>query len=254
MKVDLQPHISLREGDIGQIVLLPGDPARVLKIARFLKNSKKVAQNREFLTYRGSYRGVDITVTSTGIGCPSAAIAVEELANIGAKIFIRVGTCGAVKKGIEVGDLIIPTSALGDDGTTREYVSKNILVKPDPDVLRALIKSAKRLEMRYFTEKNRTRDAFYESANNFLKYKKVKGLISSEMECSIVFSVAKMRALRAGAVLAVNTVEPFDLVEENPEVVYQLSFEKKAKEGVEKAIKVVLEASALLSGKQHEYT
>lgn len=249
MKVNLQPHINLKKGDIGQIVLLPGDSARVILIADFLTKSRKIAQKREFLTYRGFYKGSDVVVTSTGIGCPSAAIAVEELASIGAKIVIRVGTCGAVKNGIKSGDLIIPSLALTEEGTSREYIGRKLSVKPDRDVYNILKFSAEKLGFKYFTGKNRTHDAFYESLENFLKYKNVEGLISSEMECSAIFTVARLRGLNAGAVLTVNTVEPFDSVEENLSSIYSLNSDDKVKVGISRAIQVALEAAVILSNR-----
>jgi uridine phosphorylase len=139
----LQPHIKCKEGDISKYVLLPGDPGRVLKIAEFLENPKKVSENREFLTYRGNYKGLDITVTSTGIGCPSAAIAVEELANIGAEVFVRIGTCGVLKEGINYGDVVIPTAAVRAEGTTKEYIEPEFPAVADLDVVNSLISAAK---------------------------------------------------------------------------------------------------------------
>ena len=116
-----QSHIMCRQKDISEIVLLSGDPGRVKYIAdKYLDNPILIAKNREFTTYTGNYESVKITVTSTGIGSPSTAIAVEELINIGAKILIRVGTCGgALKKEIKPGSIIIPTASIREEGTTQ---------------------------------------------------------------------------------------------------------------------------------------
>jgi uridine phosphorylase len=252
----MQPHIRCKKGDISEYVLLPGDPARVKTIANFLENAKEVANNREFLTYRGKYKGVDITVTSTGIGCPSAAIAVEELANLGAKVFIRIGTCGALRKGIKTGDLIIPFAAIRAEGTSKEYISLEFPAVADPEVFHALVDSAKKQKFKFFTGINRTHDAFYEHINNFIKWgeiyldERMKNwrypLVSSEMECAIVFLLPLLRGLRAGCVLTVNTPEPLDEVVKDPNMIYRLEESTSAKSGIENAIKTALEAIVTL--------
>lgn len=245
MKNNYQPHIGAKNGAVSKIVLLPGDPARALIIAKFLKNVRKVAQNREFTTYRGLYKNVDVTVTSTGIGCPSAAIAVEELANIGAKIFIRVGTCGGINPKMKNGDLVIPSSVLAEDGTTKEYYGKKTKIRPSLKVFSALTEAAKQNKNNFFTGKNRTHDTFYESTENFLKYKNRK-IDSSEMECSAIFAVAKLRNLEAAAILTVNTLEPFKEIKKNPEAVYRLASKSAVAKGVENSIITALDACVLL--------
>jgi uridine phosphorylase len=107
-------HIQLKRGDVGRYVLLPGDPGRCASIASYFDHAEKVAQSREYTSYTGELQGVMVSVVSTGIGCPSAAIAVEELAAIGADTFIRVGTCGAMQQFIQVGDLVITLAAVRD--------------------------------------------------------------------------------------------------------------------------------------------
>lgn len=246
MNNNSQPHIKLNSGDVGSILLLPGDPARVKTIAKFLKNVRKVAQNREFTTYRGLYKNVDIAITSTGIGCPSAAIAAEELANIGAKIFIRIGTCGGINPKMKNGDLVIPSLVLAEDGTTKEYLGKKSRLKPDQEVFKALVASVRQRNIRFFAGINRTHDAFYESTENFLRYKN-QNLDSSEMESSAIFAVAKKRNLKAGAILTVATVEPFKLVETNPNAVYGLSSKTRVSQGLTQSILVALEACTRLS-------
>jgi uridine phosphorylase len=255
----MQPHIRCKKGDISEYVLLPGDPARVKTIANFLENAKEVANNREFLTYRGKYKGVDITVTSTGIGYPSAAIAVEELANLGAKVFIRIGTCGALRKGIKTGDLIIPFAAIRAEGTSKEYIPLEFPAVVDPEVFHALVDSAKKQKFKFFTGINRTHDAFYEHINNFIKWGDIYldermqnwryPLVSSEMECAIVFLLPLLRGLRAGCVLTVNTPEPLDEVVKDPNMIYRLEESTSAKSGIENAIKTALEAIVTLEEK-----
>lgn len=245
----MQPHIKCKKGDVAKYVLLPGDPGRIEKIIKYWDEARKIAFNREFLTYSGRYKGVKISATSTGIGGPSTAIAVEELVNIGAKVLIRVGTCGCLREDIKIGDVIIPFAAMKQDGTSKDYLPVEFPAVADLEVTLALIEAAKKLGITYWVGINRTHDSFYESTEDFLKLKKItsitKSLISSEMECATLFTVALARNVKAGAVLAVNTFEPPEVVEKNPEVVYQLD-EDRAKEGIENAIKVALEAIRIL--------
>jgi uridine phosphorylase len=119
-----QYHIACRSGQVGRYLLLPGDPGRVPLIASFLDGAVEVAHNREYLTYTGSLDGVKVSVTSTGIGCPSAAIAVEELANVGATHFIRVGSTGDLQPQVKTGDVVINTGSMRNEGTSRFYARK----------------------------------------------------------------------------------------------------------------------------------
>ena len=252
----LQPHIKCSTGDVAEIVLLPGDPARAKKIAAYFDNPREVAFNREFLTITGTYHGVPISVTSTGIGGASASIAVEELANIGAKTFIRVGTCGALRKGIDVGDIIIPYAATRSEGTTREYLPVEFPAVVNFEVFSKLVEAAKKEKARYHTGVNRSHDAFYENISNMLKWAEIykdprfkpenMPLISSEMEAGPVFITAMVRGLRAGALMVVNTVEPLDEIAKNPDLIYQLDEAKDTTDNVDTAIKIALEAAVSL--------
>jgi uridine phosphorylase len=200
----LQPHILCKRGDIAKIVLLPGDPKRVGKIAALFDSYKEIADNREFLTYSGEIYGERVSVTSTGIGCPSAAIAVEELANVGVEILIRVGTTGAIQDFIAVGDVIIADSAVRSDGTTLEYVTKEYPAVASIDITNALIKSAQELDMRYHVGTVRTTDSFYgERVRKTVERYRELNVLGFEMECSAIFTISRLRGLRAGAVFAV---------------------------------------------------
>src|SRR5260370_40800713 len=119
---ELQYHIRCKPGDVGDVVLLPGDPGRVEPIARLLDNPRLIARNREYTTYTGTLDGRAVSVCSTGIGSPSTAIAVEARAAIGARTFIRVGTTGSIQRDVRFSELVIATSALRDEGTTPPYV------------------------------------------------------------------------------------------------------------------------------------
>lgn len=210
-----QPHLNISAKDISPIVLLPGDPARVQQIGALLNKFQIIAENREFRIGTGFYNNQKITVCSTGIGCPSTAIAAEELINAGANILIRVGTCGgAWRADIPPGSLVIPTASIRDEGTTQEYIPQGFPAVADIAVVNALIQSATRQRVRFFVGINRTHDAFYgeEKAikkwGNYLCDDRWKNadtpILSSEMESAALFIIATLRGVKAGAILAVN--------------------------------------------------
>ena len=126
-----QYHIALNVGDIGEYVLLPGDPARSDIVAKYLDDPQLMANNREHRTFTGTYKGVKVSVTSTGMGCPSACIAAEELINIGAKTLIRIGSSAALDPTIKIGDLMISIAAMKNEGTSKFYVPENFPAVPD---------------------------------------------------------------------------------------------------------------------------
>ena len=144
-----QYHTGVGPQDIGKYVILPGDPKRCAKIAEFLTDAKQVADNREFTTYTGTLDGVRVSVTSTGIGGPSAAIAIEELSKCGAHTFLRVGTCGGMQENILGGDLVIADGAIRMEGTSREYAPVEYPAVPDFTVTTALVQAAKKRGIRH---------------------------------------------------------------------------------------------------------
>ena len=146
-----QYHIGLKEGDVGEYVILPGDPKRCEKIAKYFDNPELIADRREYTTYTGYLNGKKVSVTSTGIGGPSASIALEELVKCGAKYFIRVGTCGGMDLDVKSGDLVIATGAIRMEGTTKEYAPIEYPAVADFDITNALISAAKNLNMSYHT-------------------------------------------------------------------------------------------------------
>ncbi|MBN1763364.1 MAG: hypothetical protein JW878_09890 [Methanomicrobia archaeon] len=157
----IQPHINLAE-IAAEIAFLPGAPERALEIAKNFSNCTRVTAQREFVTYKGELEGKEVCATSTGVGCPSAAIVVEELANCGVKTFIRVGTTGAIRQDIELGEVVIPEAAVRDDGTTKEYIGNgDPAAVATPEVVAALRKSAKETAVRHRVGTVRTNDAFY---------------------------------------------------------------------------------------------
>ena len=140
-----QYHIQVGEGDVGRYVILPGDPKRCAKIAKYFDDPVLVADNREYVTYTGYLDGVKVSVTSTGIGGPSASIAMEELVMSGADTFIRIGTCGGMQLEVKSGDVVIANGAIRMEGTSREYAPIEYPAVPDLEVTNALVQAAAEL-------------------------------------------------------------------------------------------------------------
>src|SRR5438876_1423383 len=156
-----QYHIRAQPGDVGEAVLLPGDPGRVESIAKLLDRPRLIAHNREYVTYTGDVQGRTVSVCSTGIGSPSTAIAVEELAAIGATAFIRVGTTGSIQKGVGFGDLVIATAAVRDEGTTPGYVPLGYPAVADFELVAAMLAAAKAAGQRAHAGIVRSHDSLY---------------------------------------------------------------------------------------------
>ena len=207
-------HIQCRKGEVGEYVLLPGDPFRTDKIAQFLDNPVLVAHNREHKTWTGTLDGVKVSVTSTGMGCASTAIAVEELIKCGAKTFIRIGTAGAVKDPTDVDnyDCCIVTGAVRDDGTSVQYVPIQFPAIADRHVVDALARAAKNLGLKALEGITQSKDSFYgeidpdsspvgeELKRNWYAYQKA-GVCCSEMECSAIFCISACRGTRGSAIM-----------------------------------------------------
>jgi len=209
----LQYHIKCRKGEVARYVLLPGDPARVKVIASLWDESRNVAENRQYITYTGKVSGVDISATSTGIGSPSAAIAVEELARCGADTFIRVGTCGGYRKDQKVGDIVIATGAVRWEGTSRQYVPIEYPAVSTPEVVMALTEAAERIGVDYHVGITRSGDSLY-SGMSFGGYQQSwmknieadfarANVVSAEMEASTILTLASLFQLRAGSVCSI---------------------------------------------------
>lgn len=205
-------HIACAPGDVGKYVILPGDPGRCEKIAAHFDSPVKVASNREYTTYTGYLDGVKVSVTSTGIGGPSASIAVEELTELGADTFIRVGTCGGMSKKVRGGDCIVVTGAVRNEGTSREYAPIEYPAVPDFGVTSALVSAAEKLGFRYHAGVVHNKDSFYgqhspesmpvsyELTAKWEAWKRL-GVLASEMESAAIFTVCAVRGTRAGAVM-----------------------------------------------------
>jgi len=194
-------------------------------MAENLEDAKEVAHNREYLTYTGFHNGIKISITSTGIGGPSTAIAIEELANVGAEVFIRVGSTGALQEHMEIGDLVIATGAVRNESTSRWYVPEVFPAVPTFSVTRALIEAANELKTKLDFKLHigiiSTDDAFYAETPEFIEKHRKLGVLSLDMESSVIFLVSHLRGLMSGTILAVSgNLATGDVIyeEENPKL------------------------------------
>lgn len=204
-----QFHIDVAPGEVSTVALLPGDPFRVPLVAEYLEDAREVAHKREHRTMLGTYKGRSVTVTSTGMGCPSTAIAVEELARVGVTSFIRVGSSAALQPGIEPGDLIVSEGAFRNDGTTDMYVPKGYPAVPDVELTLALERAAHvhgpKHGLGVHAGINVSDDAFYAESQAWTEQMSKIGLLNVEMEASALYVVARQRGLRAGMICAVSS-------------------------------------------------
>lgn len=198
----LQPHIRLDTLNDVKYALLPGDPARLDKIAKFLENPQELAFNREFRSLRGKYKNINVLALSTGIGGSSAAIAVEELKKIGIRAVIRIGSCGALQKNINQGDLIIVNAAVRDDGASKAYVDPRFPAVPNTDLLNACIESAKENDFPFHVGIAHSHESFYIDDNEQQEaYWSKLGVLGADMETAAVFTVAAIRGIKAASIL-----------------------------------------------------
>ena len=242
-----QYHVGLKRGDIGEYVILPGDPHRVPKIAAYFDNPVKVADSREFVTYTGTLDGVKVSCTSTGVGGPSASIALEELCNVGGKTFIRVGTCGGMDINVKGGDIVIATGAVRQDGTSKEYAPIEYPAVPDVTVAASLVFAARDLGFKYHTGVVQCKDAFYgqhmpealpnshELLNKWDAWLRL-GCKASEMESSTLFIVGAYRKVRVGSVFLVVANQERE----------KAGLPNKQEHDTDRAIRVAIEAIRML--------
>ncbi len=205
-----QFHIQCARGSVGRYCLLPGDPGRCERIASYFDHPNCVAKNREFVTYSGTLLGEPVSVTSTGIGGPSASIAMEELVELGADTFIRIGTCGGISQAVCAGDVVIATGAVRMEGTSREYAPIEFPAVADYIVLTALVDAAKHLGKRWHVGVVQCKDSFYgqhnparmpvaqELTEKWEAWKRL-GVLASEMESAALFTVAAALGVRCGS-------------------------------------------------------
>lgn len=234
-----QFHIHCAPGEVGRYCLLPGDPGRCEKIAAHFDNPVLVASNREFTTYTGTLLGEKVTVTSTGIGGPSAAIALEELTALGADTFLRVGTCGGIRLDVQGGDLVIATGAVRMEGTSQEYAPIEFPAVADFTALSALVDAAKASGRKWYAGVVQSKDSFYgqhfpnrmpiaaQLMEKWGAWKRL-GVLASEMECAALFTASSALKVRCGAAFHViwnqerNAAGLDQVRDENTEGVVQL--------------------------------
>ena len=241
----IQYHISAKKDQVGSYVFLPGDPDRVPKIAALWDSAHEVSSHREYRIWTGTLGETTVSACSTGIGCPAAAIAIEELGRIGADPFVRVGSCGSLIPELECGHLAISTAAVRLDGTSKQYVEPEYPAAPSLDVTLALIEAAEKLGKKYHVGYTASADSFYAgqgrpgiggylptNAEQLVERLRRQNVITMEMEASTIFTLASLYGFRSGCVLAVYANRATD---------------KFAVKGEEDACQVAVEAVRILS-------
>ncbi|MGZ4463000.1 MAG: phosphorylase family protein [Gaiellaceae bacterium] len=197
-------HVIAGAGDYAETCLLPGDPLRARLISeRFLNEAVQVTGARGLLGYTGSFEGKPVSVQATGMGGPSAAIVVEELAQLGVRTLVRVGTCGSLRPGLEIGELVVPLAAFPADGTTRELAGEPHAPCADWELLHGLVHAAKQRKLALHVGPIATSDLFYDPDEGQNERWARLGALAVEMECAALFTLAALRSLRAAAILIV---------------------------------------------------
>ena len=215
-KIEQVKHLPIKFGEVARYVIVPGDPNRVPVIAESLEDVINQGQNREFNAYKGTHKGIEVSVVSTGIGCPSTAIAVEELSHIGAEVFIRIGTSGSVDNSAKKGDIFIATAAVRDDGTSKQYIPIEFPAIASHNVVSSLIKASKNLNIDSKVGICQSKDSFFGETEPdrmpvapYLDFKwkswQEGGVGASEMEAATLFTLSQIKRLEAGAILAIET-------------------------------------------------
>ncbi|WP_462408638.1 nucleoside phosphorylase [Neobacillus sp. Marseille-QA0830] len=240
METNLQPHIRLGKETGIHYALLPGDPGRVLEVAKFLDDAEEIACNREYRSVKGSYKGIPILVTSTGIGGASAGIAVEELKNIGVNVMIRIGSSGALQPHLKLGDLIIASGAVRNDGASAAYIEHSYPAVPDTQLLFHTVEAAKRAKVNFYTGIVRCHDSFYTDKESEIdQFWSEKGVLAADMETAALFVIGGLRGMKTASILNVVVEKEGDLEGGINDYVEK---EAKSKHGEELEILTALEA------------
>lgn len=240
----VQYHIQCKKGDIAPAVIVPGDQGRVNLIIDMLDDVEKKADNRGLITYTGSYKGFPVSVTSTGMGGPSAAIAYEELINIGAKLLIRIGSVAALQPDINIGDTIIPYACIRDDGVSRYYVPDNYPAVANPFIYSLLIDEAKSQKAKYWTGINWTHSAFYARSPEYFQQWARKRVISMEMEAAALFVISELRNIKAALIATVYENRYKQTAGEKIDLSVGSVKRREIERGNKRAIKITLEVIA----------
>lgn len=205
----LQPHIRLDQNYGANCALLPGDPARLNRIKTYLTDVQELAYNREFRSLVGSFRGIKVLALSTGIGGASAGIAVEELHNLGVQNMIRIGSCGALQPQVKIGDLVLVSGAVRDDGTSKTYIDPIFPAVPDSELLFACVDAVKERNYRYHTGIARSHDSFYTDREAEIDaYWSKRGVLGADMETAALYTIGHLRGIRTMSIL--NNVVAFE--------------------------------------------
>lgn len=195
-------HILAGPGEVAEIAITSGDPARTEQLAKLLRGAKLVNANRGFTTYTGYYGKTRLTLATHGIGGPSTAIVFEELHMLGAKTIIRFGTAGALVKGLNIGDFVVVTGAASGEGSLHEYVNDGCLpAVPDVELTYALIRSCDKVGLRWRKGLVYSSDAFYTQDIASLQRWVKRGVLAVEMECATLFTIGLIRGFKTGALL-----------------------------------------------------
>ncbi len=206
---NLQAHIRLDESIRAKYALLPGDPARLDRIAPYLKNVQELGFNREYRSLMGEYKGIRVLAMSTGMGGASTGIAVEELHNIGIEAMIRIGSCGTLQPEVKVGDLILVNGAVRDDGASKAYIEGIYPAVPDTELLFCCVAAAKEQGFPYHIGLARSHDSFYTGAEDEIyAYWAKQGVLGSDMETAALFTIGRLRGVKTASIL--NNVVPYD--------------------------------------------
>ena len=212
-----QYHIQVGKGEVGRYVILPGDPKRCKKIAQYFDDPVFVADNREYVTYTGTLDGVKVSVTSTGIGGPSTSIAVEELAQLGIRTFLRIGTTGAIQPHINVGDVLVTTASVRLDGASLHFAPLEFPAVADFECTTALVEAAKSIGATTHVGVTASSDTFYPGQERYDTYSgrvvrhfkgsmeewQAMGVMNYEMESATLLTMCASQGLRAGMVAGV---------------------------------------------------
>ena len=208
--IEKRYHIGVGPGEVGDYVLVPGDPGRTPLIAKHLDGAREVAFSREYRTFTGKLDGVPVSAMSTGMGGPSVAIAIEELNELGVHTLLRVGTCGAAQPDIKMGDLVIGYGAVRSEGTPNGYVPTEYPAVASLHMVNALVEAAEASGVPYHVGLIRSVDALYSDLlpdrmprphlRDELEMWAKAGILSNDMESSTLFIVSRLRKMRAGTI------------------------------------------------------
>lgn len=236
-----QYHIECTPEDIAPIVLVPGDQGRVKTIVEYFDNPKKVADNRGLITYTGTYNNTPVTVTSTGMGGPSAAIVYEELINIGANFLVRIGSVAGLQEHIKRGDIVLPHASIRDDGASQYYVPDKYPAAADPILYNHLFTKAEKKDVDCWSGINWTHSAFYSRSKEYFQQWARKRVISMEMEASCLFTISQLRGVKSAFIGTVYENRYSQSKNEKMDLSVGDIEKKRIQKGVKTSIEIALE-------------